>query len=89
MQKAMKNKAMGLSGFVLSLLSILAMFAAFVPFMGFINWLNIPFAVIAGILCVLGIFYSKGKKLGVAGLIFCIIAVVVGVMRITNIEYLI
>lgn len=69
---------------MLAIVSVLATLAAFIPLLGFINWLNIPFALLAVIVCVLGIIFAKGRKLGIAGAVLCIIPIMVGVLRITS-----
>lgn len=70
-------------GLIWGILSIIGMFIFFLPFLGAFNWLNIPFALVGLIISLIGTATAKGNRgTGVAGIILCLIAVVVGVLRL-------
>lgn len=61
-------------GLVLGIISILGMLAGFFPFLGWFNWVNIPFAIVSLIFCV--IFKAKDGKM------LSMIAIIVGIIRL-------
>ena len=74
---------MQLAGLVLGIFSIIGMFIFFLPLLGALNWLNIPFAIAGLILSVIGVVNArKGRSAGMAGIVLCSIAIVVGVIRL-------
>jgi len=76
---------MGLIGLLWGIASLLGMLLAFIPLLGWGNWLTIPFAVCG--LIVSGIAYAitsparRGRA--TAGLWLNIIAIVIGLMRLS------
>ena len=76
---------MGLIGLLWGIVSLLGMLLAFIPLLGWGNWLTIPFAVCG--LIVSGIAYAltspahRGRA--TAGLWLNIIAIVIGLMRLS------
>lgn len=61
-------------GRIFGILSLIGLFFAFIPFLGWLNWLNIPFALLGLLFSVIG--KSKG------GVILCVVAVVLGMLRL-------
>ena len=76
---------MGLIGLLWGIASLLAMLLAFIPLLGWGNWLTIPFAVLG--LIVSGIAYGltspERRGRATAGLWLNIIAIVIGLMRLS------
>jgi len=76
---------MGLIGLLWGLLSLLLTMLAFIPLLGWGNWLTIPFAVVG--LVISGIAYAitsparRGRA--TAGLWLIIIAILIGLMRLS------
>ncbi len=67
---------------IFGLIALLFMFIGFVPFLGWTNWINIPFAFVGLILGALGIGTAKkGKGLGIAGIILCVVAILFGALK--------
>ena len=73
---------MQVAGLILGLISIVGMFVFFLPLLGALNWLNIPFAITGLIISVLSILNSERKGIGIAGIILCSVAIVVGIGRL-------
>jgi len=70
-------------GLILGIFSIIGMFIFFLPFLGAFNWLNIPFALAGLIISLIGTATAKGDRgVGIAGIILCSIAIVVGILRL-------
>ena len=73
---------MQVAGLILGLISIVGMFVFFLPLLGALNWLNIPLAITGLIISVLSILNSERKGIGIAGIILCSVAIVVGIGRL-------
>ncbi|MFC1918007.1 hypothetical protein ACFLXH_05065 [Chloroflexota bacterium] len=69
-------------GLILGLISIVGMFVFFLPLLGALNWLNIPLAIIGFIISLLSIIHAERKGIGIAGIILCSVAIVVGIGRL-------
>jgi len=70
---------------VFAILSFLGMCLGFLPCIGALNWLNIPFAVVGLILSIIAVATIKpgeSKGGGIAGIICCVLAIVVGFLRL-------
>ncbi len=69
---------------VWGILALIGMFVAFLPCLGSLNWLNIPFAGLGLIISVVAVATSKEQKKGggMAGIVLCAIAVVLGLLRL-------
>ncbi len=69
---------------VWGVLAFLGMVVGFLPCLGAVNWLNIPFAVAGGVVSLIGVANSKGTNNApsVAGLVCCLIAIAIGVIRL-------
>ena len=67
------------------ILAILGMVVGFFPCFGALNWLNIPFAGIGLIVSSIAMATGDDKPQGgsIAGLICCIVALVLGAIRLT------
>ena len=61
-------------GRIFGILSLVGLVIGLIPFMGWLNWLNIPFALLGLLFSILG--KSKG------GIILCIVAVFLGMLRL-------
>ncbi len=69
-------------GLIFGIVSIVGMFIFFLPLLGALNWLNIPLAIIGLIISLISIVNAKNKGIGLAGVILCSIAIVVGIGRL-------
>ena len=69
-------------GLILGIISIVGMFVFFLPLLGALNWLNIPLAIIGFIISLLSIINAERKGIGIAGIILCSLAIVVGIGRL-------
>ncbi len=70
-------------GLLFGIFSIIGIFIAFLPFLGWMNWGVIPFAIAGLVISVIGV--ATGKKssgLGIAAIVLCCIAIVVGAFRL-------
>ena len=52
------------------------------PLLGALNWINIPIAVVGLIISIISIINAERKGLGVAGIVLCTIAIVIGIGRL-------
>jgi hypothetical protein len=70
-------------GLIFGIFSCMGMFVAFLPFLGWMNWGVIPFALAGLVISIIGIATArKSNRIGVAAIILCAIAIVVGVFRL-------
>jgi len=70
-------------GLLFGIFSIMGMFVAFLPLLGWMNWGVIPFAIAGLVISIIGIATSrKSIRLGVAAIVLCCIAIVVGAFRL-------
>jgi hypothetical protein len=68
---------------VWGILAIIGMFVAFFPCLGSLNWLNIPFAAVGVVIGIIAVNQNRGARgAGMAGLIMCAVAVVLGGVRL-------
>lgn len=69
---------------VWGILAIIGMLVAFFPCLGSFNWLNIPFAGVGLIFCIVALLKAEPTNKGNAtiGLILCTIAVLFGIVRL-------
>ncbi len=69
---------------VWGILAVLGMLVGFMPLFGALNWLNIPFAGIGAV--VSGVVLSKSpvnnRAMIVTGLVCCVIAMMLGAIRL-------
>ena len=74
---------MAVAGMILGILSIIGMGIGLAPFLGWMNWGVIPTAILGLIISVVGLIISQGQRqLAIAGIILCIIAIVIGAVRL-------
>lgn len=73
---------MQLLGFILGIISVVGMFIFFLPLLGALNWINIPFALIGLIISTISVINAKRKGIGIAGIVLCSIAIVIGIGRL-------
>ena len=74
---------MQVAGFILGLISIIGWAIALIPFLGWLNWIFIPPAVLGLIFCLTGISISRSRSgVGVAGIILCLIVIILGALRL-------
>lgn len=74
---------MQILGLLFGLFSVMGMFIAFLPLLGWMNWGIIPFALAGLVISIIGTATAKrGKRLGVAAIALCCIAIIVGVIRL-------
>jgi hypothetical protein len=69
---------------VWGILAIIGMIVGFFPCLGSLNWLNIPFSGIGLIISIVAVVTAKVEKKGggIAGIVLCAIAVVLGLIRL-------
>jgi len=74
---------MGIVSVIWGVLAIFGMLVALTPCLGALNWLNIPFSLIGIVFSVIAMSGEEpAKSQGIAGLIMCLIAIVVGAFRL-------
>ena len=74
---------MNIAGLVMGILSIIGMAIGLIPLLGWMNWGVIPFAVIGLLVSIVGVVGARNNKgLGMAGIVLCVIAIVVGAIRL-------
>ncbi len=66
------------------ILAILGFFVGLIPCLGALNWLNIPFAVVGLIISLIAFNQGLPGRRGaaVAGIVLCIIAILIGAKRL-------
>ena len=69
-------------GLILGIISIVGMFIFFLPLLGSLNWINIPVAIVGLIISIISIINAERKGLGIAGIVLCTIAIVIGIGRL-------
>ena len=70
-------------GLLFGIFSIIGMFIAFLPLLGWMNWGVIPFAIAGLVVSIIGVAtVRKSNKLGVAAIVLCGIAIVIGAIRL-------
>ncbi len=69
---------------VWGILAIAGMVVAFFPCLGSLNWLNIPFSGVGLVISIIAVATSKEEKKGggIAGIVLCAIAVLLGLIRL-------
>jgi hypothetical protein len=76
---------MKVSSLIIGIFSILGMLLSLIPFLGALNWINIVLATLGLILGILGMKSTKvgqTKGTGIAGIVLCSIAIIVGIIRL-------
>ncbi|PJK08028.1 hypothetical protein CO614_09035 [Lysobacteraceae bacterium NML120232] len=73
---------MGVLALIWGICAILGMMLAMIPLLGWLNWLVIPFAIIGLIISAIGMSGTRGNNTAAAGLILCLIATVLGGIRL-------
>lgn len=74
---------MAVAGMILGILSIVGMGIGLAPFLGWMNWGVIPTATLGLIISVVGLIVSRGQRqLAIAGIVLCVIAIVIGAIRL-------
>ncbi|MBN2076476.1 MAG: hypothetical protein JW762_13085 [Dehalococcoidales bacterium] len=74
---------MQVAALIVSIFAIIGMFFGFIPFLGWMNWGVIPVAIIGLVLSIIAMATSKkGKGMAIAGLVMCIIAIIIGAIRL-------
>ena len=69
---------------VWGILAIVGMIVGFFPCLGSLNWLNIPFSAIGLVISIVSVATSKEVKKGggIAGIVLCAVAVLLGLIRL-------
>jgi hypothetical protein len=74
---------MGLISFILALVALLLTIVAFFPFLGWLNWVFIPVTLLALATNILFFYVNLGmKNLADAGIKICLVALVIGLLRL-------
>ena len=65
-------------------LALIGMMIAFIPCLGALNWINIPFAAVGLVISflVFGTSRAVDKSGSIAGIVCCLIALVLGIIRL-------
>ena len=69
-------------GLIMGILAILGMLIGFLPLLGWWNWVNIAFAALGLIISIISILRARNKGIGIAGIVLCAIAIIVGIGRL-------
>lgn len=66
------------------ILAAIGMIVAFFPCLGSLNWLNIPFAALGLVFSIVAVATSRQqqKGAGIAGIVLCAVAVLLGLIRL-------
>ncbi len=65
------------------MMSILGMFIAFIPFLGWLNWGVVPFSIAGLVVSIVAIATARsGKGMAIAGATMCLIAILLGTLRL-------
>ena len=69
---------------VWGILAVVVMLLAMTPCLGAVNWINIPFSLLGLIISVISLVVGKPEKkgLGIAGIVLCVLATIIGVIRL-------
>lgn len=74
---------MGVLALIWGILAIFGMMLAMIPLLGWLNWLNIPFALIGLVFSAIAMSRHRSRQGGgVAGLVLCLVATVLGAIRL-------
>lgn len=73
---------MGVLALIWGICAILGMMLAMIPLLGWLNWFVIPFAILGLIISAVGMSGERRGNAAVAGLILCLIATVLGGIRL-------
>jgi hypothetical protein len=74
---------MQIACFILGLISIIGWAIALIPLLGWLNWIFIPPAVLGLIFGLTGITLSRSRSgVGIAGIVLCLIVIVLGALRL-------
>ena len=74
---------MAIVGFIIGILSMIPLLIGLIPLLGWLNWLNIPFALAGLIFAIVGVSrQEQNQGLGIAGIVLCAIAIIVGGIRL-------
>jgi hypothetical protein len=73
---------------VWGIFAIIGMAVGFIPSLSAWSWVNLPFAVLGASLGIVSLFTRKegGSKLAVIGIALCMIASIVGLLRLVVME---
>ena len=76
---------MGVISIIWGVMALLWMVLSLIPFLGWGNWFMIPFAAIGAIIAAIGLMFTRAENRGraKAGLWINLIAIVVGVVRLS------
>ena len=78
-----KRGKMQFLGLLFGIFSMIGMFIAFLPLLGWMNWGVIPFAMAGLVISIIAVATTKkSNRLGVAAIVLCCIAIVVGIIRL-------
>lgn len=68
---------------VLGILALIGMIVGFFPCLGWFNWFNIPFAFLGLVVSIVAVAKAKEQRgLAIAGLVMCVMAVLIGLVRL-------
>jgi hypothetical protein len=73
---------MAIAGLGISIFCFFVLIISFVPLLGFINWLNTPLALIGLVLSILGIFFTRLRKVSIIGVLIGILVISIGISRL-------
>jgi hypothetical protein len=73
---------MAIAGLGISIFCFFVLIISFVPLLGFINWINTPLALIGLVLSILGIFFTRLRKVSIIGVGIGILVISIGISRL-------
>jgi hypothetical protein len=74
---------MKLIGFTLGLVSFIGWIIGLIPLLGWLNWVFIPIAIIGLIFSLVGVLIPvPPRQLGIAGIVLCLLVIVLGAIRL-------
>ena len=76
---------MGVISVIWGVIALLWMVLSLIPLLGWGNWFMIPFAAIGAIIGAIGMLFSRAENRGRArtGLVLNVVAIIVGVVRLS------
>lgn len=74
---------MQIIGFILGIVSLIGWSIALIPLLGWLNWVFIPLAILGLIFSLIGVSFPVLRRgLGIAGIVMCLIVIVLGALRL-------
>jgi hypothetical protein len=75
---------MSIAGFIIGILTGIGATISIVPLLGWLNWINVPFAGLGLILCIVGVARGRNTGIGTAGIVINAILIIYGIVRLAT-----